>query len=161
MTFISNTFDTAFNRFDTISMTARLTDPGISSGTATVTGGTGAYAGASGTLTINAHNTPASNNDVAVYIYGFGGSGTITISCVPTNLQIGNFYIPTNVIVPMELISASGSDSLSPFGNVKPSLSGQVLGGTNNVRQLTATISLNSTDSFNIFGTFNGPASFP
>jgi uncharacterized protein (TIGR03437 family) len=44
---------------------------------------------------------------------------------------------------------------------VKLNLSGQVLGGANNVRQLTATISLNSTDSFNIFGTFNGSGWVP
>jgi uncharacterized protein (TIGR03437 family) len=161
MTLTFNTFDTTFNQFDTISLSAHLADPGTSSGIATVTGGTGAYAGASGTLTLNAHNTPASNNDVLTYNYGFGGSGTVTIGGVPTNLEIGNFIIPAESVVPTELISASGSGGLTPFGNVMLSLNGQDLGGDNDVRQLTATISLNSRDSFNIFATFNGPTFVP
>ena len=157
MTFVFNTFDTNFNQFDTITATANLPDPGTSQNVpTTITGGTGAYAGASGTLFLNAHNTPATVSDPLTYNYGFGGSGTITIGGVPTNLEIGNFILPAEVVVPTELLSASGSGSLSPLGNVKLSLNGQALGGSNNVRQLTATVSLNASDSFNIFATFNG-----
>ncbi len=161
LTLIFNTFDTTYNQFDTISLSANLANPGAASGTATVTGGTGAYAGASGSLTLNAHFTSASNNDVLTFNYGFGGSGTITIGGAPVNLEIGNFILPAEQVVPTEVISASGNGHLNPLGQVNLSLNGQDLGGNNDLRQLTATISMNGTDSFNIFMNFNGSSFVP
>ncbi len=110
----------------------------------TITDGTGAYAGASGSLSLNF--TMGANNT-----YTTTGSGSVTVGSKTTPLTLTNFHggafcSPCTE----EYNNVTYAGTASPLGNATLISTTDVTGAT---KAWFATVSLNGTDSFNLFST--------
>ena len=111
----------------------------------TITDGTGAYAGAFGSLNLNF--TMGANN-----VYTTTGSGSVTVGSKTTALNLTNFHggafcLPCTE----EFNSSTVSGNITPFGNVTIALTTDVTNSPPQPKVMFGTVPVNATDSFNIF----------
>jgi uncharacterized protein (TIGR03437 family) len=109
----------------------------------TITGGTGAYAGASGSLSLNF--------TLANSVYTTTGSGSVTVGSNTTPLTLTNFH-GGSFCSPCteEYNNVSYGGTASPIGSATLISTTDVTGST---KTWFATVSLSGTDSFNLFST--------
>jgi uncharacterized protein (TIGR03437 family) len=140
-----------FNQNDSIIATFMTNDlnitnesPLVLSG-GTITDGTGVYAGASGSLSLNFTMGAGS-------IYTTTGSGSVTVGTKTTALNLTNFH--GGAFCPPcteEYNSTTVTGTIAPFGNVTVALTTDVTNSPPAPKVEFATIPVNATDSFNIF----------
>ncbi len=110
----------------------------------TITGGTGAYAGASGSLSLTFTMGAGS-------VYTTTGSGSVTVGTTTTPLNLTNFHggafcSPCT----LEFNNVAYTGTANPLGNATLTSTVDVTGST---KVLFGTVSLASSDSFNVFST--------
>jgi uncharacterized protein (TIGR03437 family) len=145
-----------FNQNDSIVATFMTSDlnflnesPLVLSG-GTITDGTGAYAGASGSLTLNF--TKGANN-----VYATTGSGGVTVGNKTTTLTLTNFHGGASCSpCTEEFNNAAITGTITPFGSVTVALSTDVTNSPPQPKVIFGTIPVNATDSINFFS----PTSF-
>ena len=143
---IQATITFAFNRLDSFSVTATIpaftttaTFPG------TISGGKGAYNGASGsgTFTITIVSAGSTNAQLTL-----SGIGNIKVGQTMTALSLQNVSL-TSGATPVATISATGTGSMTPFGNV--TMNATVTSTDLVTAQGTAVFTLNANDSLKLF----------
>ncbi len=117
----------------------------------TITDGTGAYKGASGSLSLNFTPMGPTNS------YTTTGSGSVTVGSKTTALNLTNFHGGVFCLqCTEEFHSGTISGTIAPFGNVTIALTDDVTNSPPEPRIGFGTIPVSATDSFNIFS----PTSF-
>jgi uncharacterized protein (TIGR03437 family) len=161
------TFTFFFNRLDSFSVSVppqlvskvtTLALPG------TITGGTGAYSGATGSVTYTFTYTGVTSNSGT---FTLSGSGNITVGKTTTAISLVNFSGPASVTGTVSgTLTTIAPGSVTPFGNVTVNFSGiQSLSSPGQI-QGTLTFVFNANDSFNasfsfVFNLFSSSANLP
>jgi uncharacterized protein (TIGR03437 family) len=148
---IQGTFTFFFNRVDSFNVTASPQMVGkttnlTSSGS--IAGGTGAYSGATGSVTYTFTYTASSSSAGA---FTLTGSGSITVGATTTAITLAGFSGPASVAnATSGTILAQPTGSVSPFGNVTATFSGMstTVNGAPGPVQGTFVFALNTNDSF-------------
>jgi len=115
----------------------------------TITGGTGAYAGATGSLSLS-FNTGANS------VYTTTGTGSVTAGGTTTPLNLTNFHGSSVSNAQEYYSSIAASGTATPLGNATATVK---IDNSNTPPEPsigTFTVSLNSTDSFNLFFSVSG-----
>ncbi|MCU1336181.1 MAG: hypothetical protein JWO19_1762 [Bryobacterales bacterium] len=161
------TFTFFFNRVDSFNVTlppqavgkiATLTLP------APITGGTGAYLGATGSVTCTLKYTAATSSDGT---FTLTGSGTITVGQTTTAISFVDFNGTASVTDTLSgTLTATPVGSVVPFGNVTVNFSGMKSLSSPGRIQGTLTFVFNANDSFTasfsfLFAPFTLSASLP
>jgi uncharacterized protein (TIGR03437 family) len=147
---VQDTVTFSFNRLDSFSVTATspdLSNANVATFPGTISGGTGAYNGASGsgTFTVTIVNRGSGGTSAQLTLSGTAnmkvGQTTTAISLANINLTAGASPIAT--------ISATGSGSITPLGNV--TLSAKITSTDLVAGQGTATFTFNASDSLTVY----------
>jgi uncharacterized protein (TIGR03437 family) len=162
---IQGSFIFSFNRLDSfsvsvtpqaVSKTTTLTSPG------TITGGTGIYSGARGSIAYTFHYAGVTSSAGTFTLFG---SGTITIGTTTTAISLANFSGPASITGMVSgALTTTPTGSVSPLGNVTLNFTG--IKGSNSRLQGTLTFVFNATDSFSasysfVFSIFASSVSLP
>jgi uncharacterized protein (TIGR03437 family) len=111
----------------------------------TITDGTGAYAGAFGSLSLNF--TMGANN-----VYTTTGSGSVTVGSKTTPLTLTNFHGGASCSpCTEEFNNTTVTGTVAPFGNVTLALSTDVTNSPPQPKVGFGNIPVNATDSINVF----------
>jgi len=147
---VQDTVTFSFNRLDSFSVTATspdLSNANVATFPGTISGGTGAYNGASGsgtfTVTIVSRGSGGTSAQLTL-----SGTANIKVGQTTTAISLANINLAAGA-GPIATISASGTGSMTPFGSVTVSAtitSTDLVGG-----QGTATFTLNASDSLTVF----------
>jgi uncharacterized protein (TIGR03437 family) len=147
-TVIQGAFTFFFNRLDSFSMSVPPQPvPKTAAFTLTgpITGGTGAYSGATGSVTYIFTFISTSSSSGA---FTLSGSGNITVGQTTTPISLVNFSGPASVTDTLNgTLTAIPSGRVAPFENVTVNFSG-IKGGAGRIHG-TLTFIFNANDSFN------------
>jgi uncharacterized protein (TIGR03437 family) len=153
---IQGTFTFSFNRLDSFNVTGT---PQFVSKMATIilpgaiSGGTGTYSGATGSVTYNFNYTATSSS---VGTFTFSGAGNITVGQTTTPITLTGFNGPASVAY-----TAGGQLPISPPGSVSPFGTATVnFGGIGNQPGNSAPIPSALTFTFNANDSFTASFSF-
>ena len=142
-----------FNEIDSINISFTQNNPNIINSPTfaltggTITGGTGAYAGATGSVTLNFSQTGNS-------VVSMTGTGSVTAGGKTTPLTLTNFLGTTSNVSERDYSNATLSGLVSPLGNVTGTV--RFDNTENNVdssvpSNVIVKVVLNGNDSFNLF----------
>jgi len=149
---IQATITFSFNRLDSFSVTASV--PNVNNATVatfpgTISGGTGAYNGASGSGTFTITVVSSSQNGLSVLVtMTLTGTGNIKVGQTTTAITVANVSLALR-LTPVATISVNGTGTVTPGGNVTMSATINTTDGV--AAQGTATFSLNANDSLTVF----------
>ncbi len=149
---IQGTFTFSLNRVDSFNVSAspemvnKATTLIALSGQ--IAGGTGAFSGATGSVTYNFTYT---SNSSSAGTFTLTGSGSMKVGATTTAITLAGFSGPASVASAASgTILAKPTGSVTPFGNVTATYSGMgtKLNGVSGATQGTITFTLNANDSF-------------
>ncbi len=145
---IQGVFTFSFNRLDSFRVSVPPQPVGkatILTITGPITGGTGAYSGATGSVTYIFTFLAGTSSSGT---FALSGSGNITVGQTTTAISLENFGGPASVTNTLSgTLLAVPSGSVAPFGNVTVNFSG-IKGGAGRIHG-TMTFVFNANDSFN------------
>ena len=143
------TFTFFFNRVDSFSVTlpaqviGKLTTVAVPG---PVTGGTGAYSGATGSVNCTLKYTASTSSAGA---FTLTGSGNITVGQTTTAITLSNFSGAASVTdIVSGTLTATPIGSVAPFGNAMVNFTGTKIAGNPDRIQGTLTFVFNANDSF-------------
>jgi uncharacterized protein (TIGR03437 family) len=148
---IQGAFTFSLNRVDSFNVTASPQLVGKTSNlssSGSIAGGTGAYSGATGSVTYAFTYTA---NSSSAGTFTLTGSGNITVGATTTAITLSGFSGPASVAnAASGTILAKPTGSVTPFGNVTATFSGMTtkVNGAPGPTQGTFTFTLNANDSF-------------
>ena len=140
----------SFNRLDSFSVTATspdLSNANVATFPGTISGGTGAYNGASGsgTFTVTVVNRGAGGTSALLTL---SGRASIKVGQTTTAISLANVNLTASAS-PIATISATGTGSITPFGSV--TMSATITSTDLVAGQGTATFTFNASDSLTVY----------
>ena len=141
-----------FNRLDGFKITATVPDPGnttVVTFSGTISEGVGAFSGATGTATLTLNILSVNTSGLSTVVQEtMSGSGSIKVGQTITSFSLANGSLRVE-LHPVATIPATGTGTMTPFGNVTMSASLSTIDGV--TAQGTATFTVNATDSLTVF----------
>jgi uncharacterized protein (TIGR03437 family) len=141
------------NRLDTFNIAVSIPDPGnnpVNNFSGTITGGTGTFAGATGTANFTATNTGTSGNSAT---YKLDGNGSVNTNSGTKAFSFTNLSAPGFAVLGDKTVAVYNG-TMSPLGSVK--LTSTDIVDSNKRNQATAVFTLTSGDSINAFVSYVG-----
>jgi len=154
------TISFAFNRLDSfdVAITIPNGNGNFASVMGNITGGKGAYQGATGSMGFTSAGLPPSaprSQALKSVSYALAGNGNITVGGETTALTLSSANMVSAGSRDIFLDTNTGTINVSPLGNAALTVAGS--GGDNNTRQTgVATLKFNANDSISFFLNFIG-----